>query len=46
MKELLESFKSYRHKINEVADETQMKINMLMVIDRTVDRYKIGRAHV
>ena len=40
MREFLESFKNYRHKINEVADESQMKINLLMVIDRTVDRYK------
>ena len=40
MRELLENFKSYRHKLNEVADESQMKISMLMVIDRTVDRYK------
>ena len=40
MKELLESFKNYSHKLNEVADESQMKINMLMVIDRTIDRYK------
>ena len=39
MKEFLESFKNYR-KLNEVADESQMKINLLMVIDRTVDRYK------
>lgn len=39
MKELLESFNKYR-KLNEAADETQMKISMLMVIDRTVDRYK------
>jgi hypothetical protein len=40
MRELLESFKNYTNKINEVTDESQMKINMLMVIDRTVDRYK------
>jgi hypothetical protein len=40
MKELLESFKNYTEKLNEVADESQMKITMLMVIDRTVDRYK------
>lgn len=39
MKELLENFNKFR-KLNEVADESQMKINMLMVIDRTVDRYK------
>lgn len=39
MKELLESFNKFR-KLNEAADESQMKINMLMVIDRTVDRYK------
>jgi hypothetical protein len=39
MKELLESFNKFR-KLNEVADESQMKISMLMVIDRTVDRYK------
>lgn len=40
MKELLENFKHYTQKINEVADESQMKINLLMVIDRTADRYK------
>jgi hypothetical protein len=40
MRELLESFKNYTHKLNEVTDESQMKINLLMVIDRTVDRYK------
>lgn len=40
MREFLDSFKSYSNKLNEVADETQMKINLLMVIDRTVDRYK------
>jgi hypothetical protein len=39
MKELLENFNKFR-KLNEVADESQMKISMLMVIDRTVDRYK------
>lgn len=39
MKELLENFNKFR-KLNEVADESQMKINLLMVIDRTVDRYK------
>lgn len=40
MKELLENFKNYTKKLNEVADESQMKINLLMVIDRSVDRYK------
>jgi hypothetical protein len=40
MRELLENFKNYTSKINEAADETQMKISMLMVIDRTADRYK------
>ena len=40
MKELLENFKHYTQKINEVADSSQMKINLLMVIDRTADRYK------
>ena len=40
MRELLESFKNYTSKLNESADESQMKINMLMVIDRSVDRYK------
>jgi hypothetical protein len=39
MKELLESFRTFR-KLNEGADESQMKINMLLVIDRKVDRYK------
>ena len=39
MKELLENFNKYR-KLNEVADKSQMKVNLLMVIDRTVDRYK------
>lgn len=39
MKELFENFNKFR-KLNETADESQMKINMLMVIDRTVDRYK------
>lgn len=40
MKELLESFKDYRNKINEAADESQLKINFLLVIDRKIDRYK------
>jgi len=39
MKELLESFKKYSTTLNELADPSQMKINVL-VIDRTVDRYK------
>ena len=40
MKQLLENFKDYTKKINESADESQMRINMLLVIDRNVDRYK------
>lgn len=40
MKQLLESFKSYTNKLNEAADESQLKINFLLVIDRKVDRYK------
>lgn len=40
MKELLESFKNYTKILTEEADKSQMKISMLMVIDRTVDRYK------
>lgn len=40
MKELFESFKHYTKKLNETADESQMKISLLMVIDRTIDRYK------
>lgn len=40
MKEIFENFKKYANKINEVADDSQLKISMLMVIDRNVDRYK------
>lgn len=40
MKEIFESFKRYTSKINEAADESQLKISLLMVIDRNVDRYK------
>jgi hypothetical protein len=40
MKEIFENFKRYAKKINESADESQMKISLLMVIDRNVDRYK------
>ena len=40
MKELFENFKNYTKKLNETNDESQMKVNLLMVIDRTVDRYK------
>jgi cell division protein FtsX len=40
MKEIFENFKRYTNKINEGADESQMKISLLMVIDRNVDRYK------
>ena len=40
MKELLENFKNYTEKLTEGADESQMKINTLLVIDRKVDRYK------
>lgn len=40
MRELLESFKNYTKKLDEVTDKSQWKISMLMVIDRTVDRYK------
>lgn len=39
MKEFLENFKNFK-KLNEVTDESQMKISLLMVIDRNVDRYK------
>jgi hypothetical protein len=40
MKELLESFKNYKQKINEANDESQLRISMLMVIDKKADRYK------
>ena len=40
MKEIFENFKRYTNKINEAADESQLKISLLMVIDRNVDRYK------
>jgi|AACY02.1.fsa_nt_gi hypothetical protein len=40
MKELFESFKNYRNKLNEATDESQMKISFLLVIDRKIDRYK------
>jgi len=40
MKEIFENFKRYTNKINEGADESQLKISLLMVIDRNVDRYK------
>jgi hypothetical protein len=40
MKEIFESFKKYTKKLDESADESQMKINLLMVIDRNIDRYK------
>jgi hypothetical protein len=40
MKEIFESFKRYTNKINEATDESQLKISLLMVIDRNVDRYK------
>jgi hypothetical protein len=39
MKEFFNSFRKYT-KINEAADESQLKISLLMVIDRNVDRYK------
>jgi len=40
MKEIFESFKRYTKKINEGADESQLKISLLLVIDRNIDRYK------
>ena len=40
MKEIFESFKRYTKKINEGTDESQLKISLLLVIDRNVDRYK------
>jgi len=40
MKELLESFKKYSTTLNELADPSQMKINVLMVIDRNLKRKK------
>lgn len=40
MKEIIENFKRYTNKINEAADESQLKISLLMVIDRNIDRYK------
>ena len=39
MKEFLDNFKNYK-KLNELTDESQMKISLLLVIDRNVDRYK------
>lgn len=40
MKQFLDNFKNYTNKLNEGTDNSQWKISMLMVIDRTVDRYK------
>ena len=40
MKDFLDSFKNYKQKINEVNDESQLRISMLMVIDKKADRYK------
>jgi hypothetical protein len=40
MKDFLDSFKNYKQKINEVNDESQLRISMLMVIDKKSDRYK------
>ena len=40
MKEIFESFKRYTKKVNEGTDESQLKISLLLVIDRNVDRYK------
>ena len=40
MKEFLDNFRKYTKTINEAADESQLKISLLMVIDRNVDRYK------
>lgn len=39
MKKLFESFNKFR-KLNEAADESQLKISFLLVVDRNVDRYK------
>lgn len=40
MKEYIENFKKYTQQLNELTDESQLRINFLLVIDRNVDRYK------
>jgi hypothetical protein len=40
MREYLEKFNKYTKKLNEAADESQLKINFLLVVDRKIDRYK------
>lgn len=41
MKEILESFKNFKSRILEkTGDRTQLKVDILLVIDRNVDRYK------
>lgn len=40
MKQLLESFKKFKNKIHEASDDSQLKISMLLVIDKNIDRYK------
>lgn len=41
MKELLEKFNNYKTRILEkTGDITQLKVDILLVIDRNVDRYK------
>ena len=40
MKDTIESFKHFRDNLNEGADNSQLRISFLMVIDKNVPRYK------
>lgn len=40
MKEILESFNNFRKIVEKTGDTTQLKVDILLVIDRNVDRYK------
>lgn len=40
MKEIIQNFRNYKKRLNEFVDETQMKINVLLIIDRKLKRKK------